>query len=78
MLEELGVDPRRILEVVKPLYGLNDSPRRRVLFYASFKASGARVPPGTLLYPLRGKHRLADWRACWEGGSPRARECTRE
>ena len=39
----------------------NRSPRRRVLFYISFRAAGAHAPPGTLLYDLRGVHSLADF-----------------
>ena len=46
--------------------GANESPRRRVLFYASFRAREATAPPGTLLYDLRGKHCLGDWRGSWE------------
>ena len=37
----------------------NTSPRRRVLFYFSFKAAAARPPDGTLLPGLRGL-RMAD------------------
>jgi ectoine hydroxylase-related dioxygenase (phytanoyl-CoA dioxygenase family) len=36
----------------------NESPNRRVVFYASFRAKDAVAPPGTLLYELRGRHRL--------------------
>ena len=42
--------------------GGNESPRRRVLFYASFRAKVAEAPPGSLLYELRGKHSLAELR----------------
>ena len=38
----------------------NESQRWRVLFYASFRAKGATLPPGTLLYDLRGRHGLAE------------------
>ena len=43
----------------------NDSPRRRVLFYVSFRARDAQAPPGTLLYDMRDKHALSDWSHCW-------------
>ena len=43
----------------------NVSPRRRVLFYASFRARDAKAPPGTLLYDLRERHSLQDWSSCW-------------
>ena len=33
--------------------GGNESPQRRVLFYLSFKARGARTPTGSLFYHLR-------------------------
>ena len=33
--------------------GANESPKRRVLFYLSFKARNARAPSGSLLYNLR-------------------------
>ena len=36
----------------------NTSPRRRVLFYFSFKAKGENEWVGTLLDHLRGKHDL--------------------
>ena len=43
--------------------GANTSPRRRVLFYCSFRARGARMPArgsqGTMLEDLRDKHELA-------------------
>lgn len=39
--------------------GANTSPRRRVLFYFSFKSAEAKPPPGTLLAALRGR-KLAD------------------
>jgi ectoine hydroxylase-related dioxygenase (phytanoyl-CoA dioxygenase family) len=45
--------------------GGNESPRRRVLFYASFRARCAKVPPGTLLYDMRDRHSLREWRHCW-------------
>ena len=35
--------------------GANTSPRRRILFYFSFKAAEARPPPGTILTALRGR-----------------------
>jgi len=35
--------------------GANTSPRRRVLFYVSFKAANTRPPPGTILTSLRGR-----------------------
>ena len=41
--------------------GANTSPRRRVLFYASFRAREAKAPPGTLLYDLRERHSLSEW-----------------
>jgi len=41
--------------------GANLSGRRRVLFYFSFKAQGARVPTGSMRRELRGEHRLADF-----------------
>ena len=40
--------------------GANESPRRRVLFYVSFRAKDANAPPGTLLYDLRDKYSLCD------------------
>ena len=40
----------------------NSSPRRRVLFYVSFRKRQATAPPGTLLYSLRERHSLADFR----------------
>ena len=39
--------------------GANESPRRRVLFYISFRAKEASAPPGTLLYDLRGRYSLS-------------------
>ena len=46
--------------------GENESARRRVLFYFSFRAKGVRAPPGSLLYQLRRQHTLDqsdDWLA---------------
>ena len=45
--------------------GANESKRRRVLFYASFRARDAKAPPGTILYDLRGRYSLAGWRHSW-------------
>lgn len=39
----------------------NESCRRRVLFYVSFRARDAAAPPGTLLWKLRERHSLEDW-----------------
>ena len=39
--------------------GANTSKRRRVLFYASFRARDAQAPRGTLMYDLREKHTLS-------------------
>jgi hypothetical protein len=47
--------------------GANESPRRRVLFYISFRAKEASAPPGTLLYDLRGRYSLS--RSKSDGGS---------
>ena len=44
--------------------GANESNRRRVLFYASFRAREAKAPPGTLLYSLRERHSLSDFLRC--------------
>jgi len=38
--------------------GANVSPRRRILFYFSFKAAGERAPPGSLFRTLSGKWKL--------------------
>ena len=45
--------------------GPNDSQKRRVLFYVSFKRRDCQVPPGTLLYEMRDQHNLGDWSSCW-------------
>ena len=53
--------------------GANTSARRRVLFYCSFRARGARMPArgsqGTMLEDLRDKHELAS-RDRWLAESP--------
>lgn len=41
--------------------GANVSPRRRILFYVSFRARKVVAPPGTILYDLRERHTLQDF-----------------
>ena len=57
LLEDLERPPleRLLLERFDAFF----SPRRRVLFYASFRAREAKAPPGTLLYELRERHSLS-------------------
>ena len=42
--------------------GANESPRRRALFYVSFRARKALAPPGSLLYALRERYSLRELR----------------
>ena len=51
--------------------GGNDSAKRRVLFYLSFKAKEARVPSGSLFYhPRRAQYTLQDIDHWVEKGEP--------
>ena len=52
--------------------GANTSPRRRILFYFSFKAAGERAPPGSMLRALRGTRTLDELSAELSGVVPGA------
>ena len=52
--------------------GGNESPKRRVLFYVTFKANGARAPTGSLFYHLRRAGYTLENADEWVGAAPAA------